>query len=142
MTRHTLRTDLQRVSWRALLAALFWSRLSLASEIPAPEWVFDRAGRAPSDQAFIDWTVLADAPSGHWNADPRGQDFLVNPEPSSLAVWSTVLMGLIAAGYACHRRWREAPPGSDAEHSPELPRQDSNLEKQNQNLLCYHYTTG
>ncbi|MDB6003289.1 MAG: hypothetical protein JWR15_276 [Prosthecobacter sp.] len=23
-----------------------------------------------------------------------------------------------------------------------LPRKDSNLERENQNLLCYHYTTG
>jgi hypothetical protein len=25
---------------------------------------------------------------------------------------------------------------------PKLPRQDSNLDKENQNLLCYRYTTG
>lgn len=47
-------------------------------------------------------------------------------------------MGDICVSSKMHRRaflaFEKAPAA--------LPRKDSNLERENQNLLCYHYTTG
>src|SRR5262249_55601413 len=40
--------------------------------------------------------------------------------------------GAVRANAEGDRSWPE----------PNLPRQDSNLDKENQNLLCYRYTTG
>ena len=36
----------------------------------------------------------------------------------------------------------EAGGNSSRLNETKLPRQDSNLDKENQNLLCYRYTTG
>lgn len=115
--------------WKAIglpaaLALIFAPLYASAAEIPGPAsgsfWslrpqvdaqeriaLVDQAiGRASAHNAYSAHT-LTQLLTEHGSLRVAGgtsQEYFVNPEPSSVLVWATSAMGIVAAGYGYRRR--------------------------------------
>jgi hypothetical protein len=108
----------------AMLVGLWTPISAKAAELPAPAcgsfWSLHSGVDAQQRSALVDQAVgnvdhqdafaaqtLAQYISKDGTLSGRHQEYFVNPEPSSVLVWATSAMGLLAAGYGYRRRSHE-----------------------------------
>lgn len=83
----------------------FWSLRSPVSDQERGQLV-DRAAGRDANEAFSGpmLTTLVSSRESFKFTTGQEQEYFVNPEPSSMLVWATTTMGLLAAGYGYRRR--------------------------------------